>query len=109
MSLLRLLRSLPLRIPGARQPVEQRLGQIRGAMLAMLQAHPGQAIQRVAQRVRFANDLEALWYLRQDMLLALSAVDGEASARRQMRRISQLFEGCLPGTLVPRTHQRFTA
>ena len=61
-------------------------------------------LQRVAQRVRFAGDLEALWYLRQDVLTALSAVDGEVAARRQMQQINRLFKGGLPDTMGPRAH-----
>ncbi len=84
------------------------MGQIRTAMLSLLQVHGGHSVQRVAQRVRFAGDLEALWYLRQDVLSALSAVDGEVSARRQMRPINRLFKGGLPGAMGPRAHHRVT-
>jgi hypothetical protein len=77
-------------------------------MLSLLEAHPGNTVHRVAQRVRFADDLEALWYLRQDVLTSLAEIDGEPSARRQMRRINSLFKGGLPQTMGPRVH-RFTA
>lgn len=80
------------------------MGQVRTAMLSLLQVHGGHTMQRVAQRVRFAGDLEALWYLRQDVLTALSAVDGEVAARRQMHQINRLFKGGLPGAMGPRTH-----
>ena len=81
------------------------MGQIRTAMLSLLQNNAGHAAQRVAQRVRFAGDLEALWYLRQDVLTAMSAVDGEATARRHMRQINRLFKGGLPGSHL---HSGFT-
>ena len=84
------------------------MGQIRNAMLSLLQNHGGHGTQRVAQRVRFAGDMEALWYLRQDVLTALSAVDGEVAARRQMRQINRLFKVGLPGAMVPRPHHRIT-
>ncbi len=41
-------------------------------MLSVLQGHGGHSVQRVGQRVRFAADVEALWYLRQDVMMALS-------------------------------------
>ena len=82
--------------------------QIRGAMLSMLHVHAGHSVQRVAQRVRFAGDLETLWYLRQDVLTALSELDGEFMARRKMNQINRMFKGGLPGTLGPRVHHRFT-
>jgi hypothetical protein len=93
---------------GPRRMGENQLGRIRSAMLSVLQAHGGHSVQRVAQRVRFAADVESLWYLRQDVMVALSAIDGEAAARRQMKAINSMFEGGLPGSMGPRAHQRFT-
>ena len=77
-------------------------------MLSLLQAQADLSIQRVAQRILFAEDLEALWYLRQDMLTTLSATNGEVIARGQMASINSLFRGRLPVTMGPRTHQRFS-
>lgn len=77
-------------------------------MLSLLDARAGKSVERVVQRVRFADDLEALWYLRQDVLTTLAEIDGEPAARRQMRRINSLFKGGLPQTMGPRVH-RFTA
>ncbi|WP_435456240.1 hypothetical protein [Variovorax sp. LT2P21] len=104
-SLLRLLS-----FPGLsfRRSTDRQLVQIRTSMLSLLEARPGNTVHRVAQRVRFADDLEALWYLRQDVLTTLAEIDGEPSARRQMRRINSLFKGGLPQTMGPRVH-RFTA
>lgn len=78
-------------------------------MLALLDASDGPAAQRIAQRVRFASDLETLWYLRQDVLLAVSAVDGEVVAQQHLNRINHLFKHGLPQTMGPRVHHRFTA
>ncbi|MBO9514306.1 MAG: hypothetical protein J7549_09330 [Variovorax sp.] len=107
-SISRFFRFLSLPGFGSRRSAERKMGQIRTAMLSLLQVHGGHSVQRVAQRVRFAGDLEALWYLRQDVLTALSAVDGEVAARRQMRQINRLFKGGLPNTMGPRTHHRIT-
>ena len=101
-----LLRFLSFPGFGLRRSADRQMGQIRTAMLSLLQVHGGHTMQRVAQRVRFAGDLEALWYLRQDVLTALSAVDGEVAARRQMRQINRLFKGGRPGSMEPRTHHR---
>jgi len=83
------------------------MGRIRTAMLSLLPPHGGHSVQRVSQRVRFATDVEALWYLRQDVMTALSAIDGETAARRKMKAINGMFEGGLPGSMAPRAHQRF--
>ena len=104
-SLLRLLSFPGLSL---RRSTDRQLGQIRTSMLSLLEARPGNTVHRVAQRVRFADDLEALWYLRQDVLTTLAEMDGEPLARRQMRRINSLFKGGLPQTMGPRVH-RFTA
>lgn len=104
----RILRLLNVPGFGSRQVAENQLGRIRTAMLSILQGHGGHSIQRVSQRVRFAVDVEALWYLRQDVMIALSAIDGETAARRQMKAINSMFKGGLPGSIAPRTHQRFT-
>jgi hypothetical protein len=104
----RLLRLLNVPGSGSRQATENQLGRIRTAMLSVLQDHGGHSVQRVSQRVRFAADVEALWYLRQDVMIALSAIDGETAARRQMKTINSMFKGGLPGSMGPRAHQRFT-
>ncbi|MET3377914.1 MULTISPECIES: hypothetical protein [Variovorax] len=104
----RILRLLNVPGFGSRQATESQLGRIRMAMLSVLQGHGGHSVQRVSQRVRFAADVEALWYLRQDVMMALSAIDGETAARRQMKTINSMFKGGLPGSMGPRAHQRFT-
>ncbi|HEX7867483.1 MAG TPA: hypothetical protein VF555_21165 [Variovorax sp.] len=108
MLLRRILRLLNVPGFGSRQATESQLGRIRTAMLSVLQGHGGHSVQRVSQRVRFAVDVEALWYLRQDVMMALSAIDGETAARRQMKTINSMFKGGLPGSMGPRAHQRFT-
>jgi hypothetical protein len=107
-SLSSFLRFLSLPGLGLRRSADRQMGQIRTAMLSLLHVHGGHSVQRVAQRVRFAGDLEALWYLRQDVLAALSAIDGEVAARRQMRQINRLFKGGLPHAMGPRPHHRIT-
>ncbi|MDI3380596.1 hypothetical protein ACFPPF_08810 [Xenophilus aerolatus] len=76
-------------------------------MLKLLQRHEGQSFHRVALRIQYADEMESLWYLRQDMLAALSNVYGEARARREMRPINDLFKGLLPQAMVARPHHRF--
>ncbi len=105
LSLRSIFRLLPVPALGLRRSEDRQAGQIRSAMLAMLQLHNGRMVQRVAQRVRFADDLEALWYLRQDVMTALSDFDGEGAARRQMKQINSMFKGRLPHSMGPRDHR----
>jgi len=106
-SLRKLIRFLPIPTLGLRQSEERRAGEIRVAMLNMLRLHGGHSVSRVAQRVQFADDLEALWYLRQDVMTALNDLDGESAARRQMKQINSMFRGRLPESMGPRAHRRF--
>jgi hypothetical protein len=98
-----------LSIPGfgSRKSEPRHTHRVRYAMLSLLQVHGGHSIQRVAQRVRFADDLEALWYLRQDVMSALVELDGEAAARRQLHPINTMFKGRLRETMGPRARHTF--
>lgn len=78
-------------------------------MLSLLAGNDEHDLQHISRRVRFAADLEALWYLRQDVLVALSRIEGEVAAQQRMHRINRLFKRGLPQTMGPRVHHRFTA
>ena len=56
----------------------------------------------VTRRIRYANDLQALWYLRGDLMGALAATHGESMAREKIQEISNMFRGLLPGGLTSR-------
>lgn len=43
------------------------------------------------QRLRYANDLDALWYLRPDLVSALAQQLGEREAQLRVRELSPLF------------------
>ncbi|MEJ8848034.1 hypothetical protein [Variovorax rhizosphaerae] len=81
-----------------RDSEQRHTSRVRHAMLSLLQVHGGHEVQRVAQRVRFAGNLQSLWHLRQRMMSAISELDGEAAARRQLRPINSLFKRWLPDT-----------
>ena len=75
---------------------------IREAMLSLLSASGSREFANVTRRVRYANDIQALWYLRGDLLAALATVHGELKARQKVQRITPLFRGLLPGSLNSR-------
>ena len=74
---------------------------IREAMLALLHG-PGGQFSTVTRRVRYASDIQALWYLRGDLLAALASVQGEAKARQHLQSITRMFQGLLPGSMSSR-------
>lgn len=86
--------------------VQQRMDQIRQAMLELL-GEQGQSDYPVfVRRVRFANDIQALWYARSDLMGALATLHGEARAREQIKPVTALFQGLLPESLQARQHRR---
>lgn len=75
---------------------------IREAMLALLGETGTKRFPHVTRRVRYANDIQALWYLRGDLMAALAALHGESAAREKVQRITEMFHGLLPGSLSSR-------
>jgi len=75
---------------------------IRAAMAESM-ARAGEAgFEHIGRRVRNASDIEALWYLRADVMQAIATTEGESAARRKMARITPLFTGLLPRGLNSR-------
>ena len=75
---------------------------IREAMLALLNEAGTKQFANVTRRVRYANDIQGLWYLRGDLLAALASVQGEAAARQKVQQVTRMFHGLLPGSLNSR-------
>ena len=75
---------------------------IRQAMLDMLGAAGAQQFPQVTRRVRYANDVQALWYLRGDLMAALSDMQGEMLAREQILKLTAMCKGLLPAGLTSR-------
>lgn len=84
--------------PGQPSPVTT----IQRKMLAAL----GDARQRrsmdIIRRIEAVEDLRALWFLRQDLMVALSAQQGEEKARECIAQISRAFDGLLPRSFASR-------
>jgi hypothetical protein len=75
---------------------------IREAMLSLLAEAGGRQFANVTRRLRYANDIQGLWYLRGDLLAALASVHGEMAAREKVQRVTRMFHGLLPGSLNSR-------
>ena len=80
-----------------------RMEDIRETMLDLLGDEGSRFHPNVIRRIRYASDVQSLWYLRGDLMAVLAGVHGEASARRQVRTITDMFRGVLPSSLTPRT------
>lgn len=81
--------------------LDNRMEDIRELMLELLgeraRHHP-----QVTRRIRYATDIQALWYLRGDLMAVLAGTHGEAAARHQVRDVTDMFRGVLPGSLTSR-------
>lgn len=82
--------------------LEFTIDNIRDAMLAML-ARPGpDPFPHVTRRIRYATDVQALWFLRGDLMAVLASRDGEAAALEKIEAISDMFKDTLPNGLRSR-------
>jgi hypothetical protein len=91
---------------GISSPDESRFAEaldaIRMAMLESLGPTGGSENGAVQLRVNYATDLQDLWYLRGDVMVAIAAADGEAVAKRKLQDITNMFKGLLPRGLSSR-------
>jgi hypothetical protein len=75
---------------------------IRESMLNVLGDAGPKHFPQITRRIRYANDIQALWYLRGDLMAALAAVHGELVAREKVASVTAQFRGLVPGTLSSR-------
>lgn len=79
-----------------------RIEDIRQAMLDSLGDEGCTSYPHIERRVLFAPDLQGLWYLRADIMVAISSLQGEGVASQKIRIITSMFEGLLPRGMVTR-------
>lgn len=73
---------------------------IRDSMLALVEDDGDKP--HVKRRIRYAVDVQALWYLRGDVMAVLAGRLGEAAARAKLTAINEMFENLLPEGLRSR-------
>jgi hypothetical protein len=79
-----------------------RIDDIRKAMIGCLGEKGCVSFPQIVRRVLFTNDLQGLWYLRSDLMAAISSMHGESVASQELRRITTMFEGLLPKGMFSR-------
>lgn len=77
-----------------------RIEDIRQAMLDSLGDEGCVNYPHIERRVLFAPDLQGLWYLRSDIMVVISSLQGEMVASQRIRQITRMFEGLLPRSMV---------
>ncbi|HOZ64254.1 MAG TPA: hypothetical protein PK497_07570 [Burkholderiaceae bacterium] len=83
--------------------ITDRTEEIRLAMLDCLGESGCVAFPMTERKVRFAKDVQDLWYLRADVMAAMSAMQGERVARQKVEEFSPKFRGLLPRSLDTRS------
>lgn len=74
---------------------------IRQRMLDMVELDGSERADKLARRIRYA-DLEALWFMRGELMGLLARTHGEVAARERLEGLSGMFEDMLPSGLRSR-------
>jgi hypothetical protein len=78
------------------------LENIRQAMLELTALDTSDRGVFLARRIRYAGDLQALWFMRGELMALLSRSHGEAAALQKVDSLSSLFADLLPRGLRSR-------
>jgi hypothetical protein len=74
---------------------------IRARMIEMVELDGSERAEKLARRIRYA-DLEALWFMRGELMGMLARTHGELAARERLEGLSAMFESMLPSGLRSR-------
>ena len=88
--------------PVSHSSLEGGTEEVRDMMLSALGEAGWRHYPHVTRRIRYADDIHALWYLRGDLMGALAAMHGEAAARKKVAAITEQFQGLLPDSMASR-------
>jgi hypothetical protein len=86
--------------------INDRTEDIRQLMLDELGDYGEKKFPAITRRVRYAQDIQALWYARSDVMAILVNTHGETIAREKLACISGRFKGLLPKALTQRAGMR---
>ena len=75
---------------------------IRTRMLELLSSHTEERAAVVRRRIRYAESVESLWFIRGELMAVLSHVRGEAVALELIADVSVMFDDLLPDGLRSR-------
>lgn len=84
----------------AEVPAVHPLEEIRLAMLEALGDESPPQAAMLGRRIRYAADVQRLWYLRPELMEAVAAARGEEAAREVLAAITPLFRTGLPQGLT---------
>ena len=99
MAMLRLTEPTPAAINDSMEDIRQ-------LMLDELGNEGEKRFPAVTRRIRYAQDIQALWYARSDVMAILAKTHGETIAREKLACITGRFKGLLPKALAQRAGPR---
>lgn len=73
---------------------------VRRAMLDALGPQGAELNPRLKHRLMYLSDAHALWYARSEMVNVLSLLHGEARAVETVIRLTPVFQGLVPKSLM---------
>jgi len=82
--------------------MEYDIEDVRRAMLGLLTDAHDARFPHVLRRIRYATDVQGLWFLRGDLMAALASTFGEAAAREKLETVSGMFADLVPDGLRSR-------
>jgi hypothetical protein len=80
--------------------MEDRTEMIRELMLEELGDFGAKHYPGVTRRIRYAPDVQGLWYVRSEVMAILASTHGETVASEKIAAISGRFKGLLPASLT---------
>ena len=81
---------------------EDALEEIRARMCAMAESGSGERDMALVRRIRYAADIQTLWFIRSELMAVLARTHGEAVARERLARLGEMFARLLPEGLRSR-------
>ena len=75
---------------------------IRTRMTEMLSSQDDERASVVRRRIRYADSVESLWFIRGEVMAVLSRTHGEAVALELVASVSDMFDDLLPEGLRSR-------
>jgi len=76
---------------------------VRDLMLGLIaQVEVSDRSRRLVHRLRYASDIQALWFMRGEVVAVLAIVHGEAEALHRVEQMSAEVRDSLPGGLRSR-------
>lgn len=78
------------------------LEDVRSSMLELAASCPKEHAEKLAFRIRFAPEVQTLWFMRSELMAVLARTYGEAVAREKVVGLGVEFRGLLPKSLQSR-------